>query len=125
MKNASHGKAPRDNENSNNENFIVSQRPVLYVSGEESEQQIKLRAQRISKDKNSNLLLLSATDTDAILEVIRDVKPTLVIIDSIQTIESGNLEGLAGSVGQVRYGAFSFIKMAKLLNIPVIIICHF
>ena len=124
VKNASHGKAPRDNENSNNENFIVSQRPVLYVSGEESEQQIKLRAQRISKDKNSNLLLLSATDTDAILEVIRDVKPTLVIIDSIQTIESGNLEGLAGSVGQVRYGAFSFIKMAKLLNIPVIIIGH-
>ncbi|MCL4387415.1 DNA repair protein RadA [Patescibacteria group bacterium] len=97
---------------------------VLYISGEESEQQIKLRAQRINKDKNSNLLLLSATDTDAILEVIREVKPTLVVIDSIQTIESENLEGLAGSVGQVRYGAFSFIKLAKLLNIPVIIIGH-
>ena len=98
---------------------------VLYISGEESEQQIKLRAQRISKnDKNNSLLLLSLTNTDEAVNVIQETKPALVIIDSIQTMESENLTGLSGSVGQVRYAALQFIRVAKTLNIPVILVGH-
>lgn len=106
-------------------NFVSSSRPVLYISGEESEQQIKLRAQRISKnDKNNSLLLLSLTNTDEAVNAIRETKPSLVIVDSIQTMESENLTGLSGSVGQVRYGALQFIRVAKTLNIPVILVGH-
>ena len=102
-----------------------SKSPVLYISGEESEQQIKLRAQRISKnDKNNSLLLLSLTNTDEAVNVIQETKPSLVIVDSIQTMESENLTGLSGSVGQVRYAALQFIRAAKTLNIPVILVGH-
>ncbi len=102
-----------------------SKNPVLYISGEESEQQIKLRAQRISKnDKNNSLLLLSLTNTDEAVNVIQETKPSLVIVDSIQTMESENLTGLSGSVGQVRYAALQFIRAAKTLNIPVILVGH-
>lgn len=98
---------------------------VLYISGEESEQQIKLRAQRISKnDKNSSLLLLSLTNTEEAVNAIQEAKPALVIVDSIQTMESENLTGLSGSVGQVRYAALQFIRIAKTLNIPVILVGH-
>jgi len=97
---------------------------VLYVSGEESEQQIKLRANRLDNTKNNNLLLISINNTDAIVDVIANIKPKLVVIDSIQTMESGNLTGLSGSVGQVRYAAGEFIKLAKSLNIPIIIVGH-
>ncbi len=98
---------------------------VLYVSGEESEDQIKLRALRLSKALNhDNFLMLSVSNTDAIVEVIENIKPVFVIIDSIQTMESENLSGLSGSVGQVRYAALQFIKLAKSLNIPVVIVGH-
>ena len=98
---------------------------VLYVSGEESEEQIKLRAERIKTTKaKSDLLLVSGTNTDLIAEVIQKTNPSLVIIDSIQTMESENVSGLSGSVGQVRYGAFQFIKLAKTLGIPVIMVGH-
>jgi DNA repair protein RadA/Sms len=104
---------------------VHSMRSVLYISGEESEQQIKLRAQRISKsDKNNSLLLLSLTNTDEAVNAIQETKPSLVIIDSIQTMESENLTGLSGSVGQVRYAALQFIRVAKTLNIPVILVGH-
>lgn len=102
---------------------------VLYVSGEESEQQIKLRALRLrggaaNKKSEEGLLLISLRNTDAIVDVIDKLKPKLVIIDSIQTMESENLTGLSGSVGQVRYSAMEFIKLAKRLNIAVIIVGH-
>ena len=98
---------------------------VLYVSGEESEEQIKLRADRIKNSKNnSSLLLLSNTNTDSVCEIIAKINPTLVIVDSIQTMESENVSGLSGSVGQVRYSASSFIKIAKTLGIPVIMVGH-
>ena len=97
---------------------------VLYISGEESEQQIKLRANRITKSENENLLLLSLTNTDMIVDVISEINPSLVVIDSIQTMESENLTGLSGSVGQVRYSAMEFIKIAKNKNIPIIIVGH-
>ncbi|MDO8460878.1 MAG: DNA repair protein RadA [bacterium] len=98
---------------------------VLYISSEESEEQIKLRSKRIVKDsKTANFFVLSITNSDAIAQVIADTKPKLVIIDSIQTVESENLTGLSGSVGQVRYATSLFIKLAKSLQIPVIIVGH-
>ncbi len=101
---------------------------VLYVSGEESVEQIKMRAERIAaKNKlgtDDNLLLLALTDTDAIVGQIEEIKPDLVIIDSIQTIESQNVAGLSGSVGQVRYSALQFVRCAKQNNIPVILVGH-
>ena len=100
---------------------------ILYVSGEESAEQIKMRAERISKLKkstNDGLLLLSLTDTDAIIAQIESIKPDLVIVDSIQTVESQNVSGLSGSVAQVRYSALQFVRFAKQNNIPVIIVGH-
>jgi DNA repair protein RadA/Sms len=106
---------------------------VLYVSGEESVEQVKMRAMRIAaqlKTKNlklktdENLYLVSMTDTDAIVAQIEEMKPNLVIIDSIQTIESQNVSGLSGSVGQVRYSALQFVRVAKALNIPIVIVGH-
>lgn len=105
-------------------NISKEKNEVLYISGEESEQQIKLRANRLTSNKNNHLLLLSLSNTDAIVNVIDEVKPKLVIIDSIQTMESENLTGLSGSVGQVRYAAMEFIRVAKRLNISVIIVGH-
>jgi len=104
---------------------------VLYISGEESEEQIKLRADRIIPSASSgssktyaNFLLAASTNTDLICEIISKTAPTLVIIDSIQTMESENVSGLSGSVGQVRYAAFQFIKLAKTQNIPVVMVGH-
>lgn len=97
---------------------------VLYISGEESEEQIKLRADRINSKVKSSLLLLSSTNTDLICEIIQKTNPSLVIIDSIQTMESENVAGLCGSVGQVRFAAFQFIKLAKTLKITVVMVGH-
>ncbi|HBB76657.1 MAG: DNA repair protein RadA [Candidatus Levybacteria bacterium RIFOXYA1_FULL_41_10] len=97
---------------------------ILYISGEESEEQVKIRAKRLSSTDPKNLYLISLTDTDAALEVIEKVNPTLVIIDSIQTMQSENLTGLSGSVGQVRFATAEFIKAAKTLGIPIIIVGH-
>jgi len=99
---------------------------VLYISGEESAEQVKLRISRIYKglEDNKNILILSSTDTDMIQGAIEKIKPNLVIIDSIQTMESESMGGLPGSVGQVRYAASQFIKSAKTLNIPIFIVGH-
>ena len=106
-------------------NMSSKKQSVLYISGEESEQQIKLRAVRLTKNlKNDFLFLISLTNTDQIIELIESTKPSLVIIDSIQTMESENLSGLSGSVGQIRYAAGQFIKAAKQLNIPTILVGH-
>lgn len=100
---------------------------ILYVSGEESADQIKMRAERImdkKKKDNENLFLLSITDADMIVTQIEELRPDLVVIDSIQTIESQNVSGLAGSVGQVRYSALQFVRTAKQNNIPIVIVGH-
>lgn len=97
---------------------------VLYISGEESEEQVKIRAQRIQKQKDPNLFLISETNVDKIISIIEKEKPSLVIVDSIQTLSSENLQGLSGSVGQIRYATFQFIKAAKGLGIPVVMIGH-
>lgn len=96
---------------------------TLYVSGEESGQQIKLRAERIGV-QNKNLYLLSATDTNTLFQEAKRVKPNLLIIDSIQTLASSYVDSAAGSVSQVRECAAELQKFAKLTNIPTIIIGH-
>lgn len=96
---------------------------ALYVSGEESMQQIKMRAERVGTP-NELLYLLSATDTAAIFREAQRIKPNLLIIDSIQTLESPYVASSAGSVSQVRECAGELARFAKTSNIPVIIIGH-
>lgn len=96
---------------------------ILYVSGEESAQQVKLRAERIGI-KNNNLYLLTATDTATLFTEVKKVRPQLLIIDSIQTLESPYVESAAGSVSQVRECAAELQRFAKASNIPVCIIGH-
>ncbi len=96
---------------------------TLYVSGEESGQQVKLRAERLG-NKNDNLYLLTATDTSTIFQEVKKTKPELLIIDSIQTLESPYVESAAGSVSQVRECAAELQRFAKMSNIPVCIIGH-
>lgn len=114
----------------------TSGKKVLYISGEESTEQISLRAKRIevrvkgkrervqAKDSEEQLYLVSLTNPDSGVRQMEELKPDLVIVDSIQTMQSGNVAGLSGSVGQVRYAAQHFVRAAKTLNIPVIIVGH-
>ena len=97
---------------------------TLYVSGEESEQQIKLRADRISSNAKDNTWILSETDLDQIFQQAKAIKPELIIIDSIQTLTSKSLESVAGSVGQVRYCAGELLRYAKQTHVPVFLVGH-
>ncbi|MBP9719575.1 MAG: DNA repair protein RadA, partial [Candidatus Levybacteria bacterium] len=121
----------KKNEKSTTNSEPRTMNKVLYISGEESEDQIKLRAERVlgesgkgKGESDNNLLILSTSDTDAIAQVIATVKPSLVIIDSIQTMQTSQIDSFAGSVGQIRYAAASFIKLAKSLGIPTIMVGH-
>lgn len=96
---------------------------VLYASGEESAEQIEMRAQRL-KVKTDQLRFLSEMNVDNIIATIKDYKPGLVIIDSIQTVLSSDLSSVAGSITQVREAAYKLIEVAKSYNIPVIIVGH-
>lgn len=96
---------------------------VLYISGEESARQIKMRAERIGLH-NPDLLLLTATDTQTIFQEIKKEKPHWVIVDSIQTMGSPYIESAPGSVGQVRECAAEFQRFAKESHTPVCIIGH-
>ncbi len=96
---------------------------TLYVSGEESEQQIKLRADRLNL-QNENLYLLTETSTQTIFQEIKKLKPQLVIIDSIQTLHTTLIDSSPGSVSQVRECAAEFQRFAKETNTPVFIIGH-
>jgi len=96
---------------------------TLYVSGEESAKQIKLRAQRLGGD-DSNCNVLSETLLENIIEQAKKIDPELLIIDSIQTIYSETVESSAGSVSQVRECASSLLRYAKESNTPVILIGH-
>lgn len=96
---------------------------VLYVSGEESQEQIKMRSKRLVSGRG-DILVLSSTETKTVLETIASVKPSLVVIDSIQTMESEDVGGLSGSIPQVRFAALQLIKVAKALNIPIILVGH-
>ena len=97
--------------------------PVLYVSGEESPQQIKMRAGRLGI-AGPRLFVLSETNLSAVLEQVDALKPTLVIIDSIQTVYVDELESAAGSVGQLRECTVRLMHAAKGSGIPIFLIGH-
>lgn len=97
---------------------------VLYVSGEESEQQIKMRAERLSASKNESCYVLTETNTKNIFAGIEELQPSLVIIDSIQTLYSSLLDSTAGSIAQVRQCAGELMKFAKETNTPVFLVGH-
>lgn len=96
---------------------------VLYVSGEESQQQIKLRASRM-KETNSNCFILSETNTQNIFTQLERLEPNLLIIDSIQTLHTQFLESNAGSVSQISACAAELIQFAKETHTPVILVGH-
>ena len=103
--------------------LALQDKKILYVSGEESEEQISLRAKRL-KGANSQCYILAETELESILTHSENLKPGLVIIDSIQTISTGMLESSAGSVTQVRECAAQLLKYSKLTGIPVFLIGH-
>jgi DNA repair protein RadA/Sms len=96
---------------------------VLYVSGEESIRQIRLRSKRL-KTVSSNLLVVSEVEVEAILAMIENGKPTVVVIDSIQTMFNGDLTSAPGSVSQVRESAVRMMLMAKKSGIPTLLVGH-
>jgi DNA repair protein RadA/Sms len=97
--------------------------PVLYISGEESEQQIKMRADRLNL-KNDNFYLLTETSTQIIFQEIKKLRPQLVIVDSIQTLHTSYIDSSPGSVSQIRECAAEFQRFAKETNTPVFLIGH-
>ena len=96
---------------------------ILYVSGEESAAQIKIRAERLGV-KTDNLYLISETDVETILQSITDTKPDIVIIDSIQTMHIEAISSASGSVPQVRETTNALMKLAKSMNISMFIVGH-
>ena len=96
---------------------------TLYVSGEESQKQIKLRAQRISSD-NNNCYVLTETNTQQIFKQIELLEPDVLVIDSIQTLQSDFLEASAGSISQIKQSTTELMKFAKETSTPVILIGH-
>lgn len=101
----------------------IKTRRILYVSGEESASQIKMRADRIGRE-GADLYIACDTSLENILNNIEEVDPGLVIVDSIQTIASDELESAAGSVSQVRECSARLLKYAKSSGVPVILIGH-
>lgn len=96
---------------------------ILYISGEESEQQIKMRADRLNIS-NENFYLLTETSTQIIFQEIKKLKPDLVIIDSIQTLQTPYIDSSPGSISQIRECASEFQRFAKETNTPVFLIGH-
>ncbi len=96
---------------------------VLYITGEESEQQIKMRANRIGSS-NEDCYILAETQTQNIFQHIENIQPQLVIIDSIQTLHTEIIDSSAGSISQIRECAAEFQKYSKVTNTPVVLIGH-
>lgn len=106
----------------------LKEKTVLYISGEESEQQIKMRAARLQKnaspDWGENFYLLTETSTRIIFQEIKKLKPHLVIVDSIQTLQTAYLDSSPGSIAQIRECAAEFQRFAKETGTPVFLIGH-
>lgn len=103
--------------------LTLSNKKVLYVSGEESDQQIKMRAERMDA-KSDNCFILTETHTQSIFRQIEEFQPEILVIDSIQTMQSTYIESGAGSVSQVRECTAEFMKYAKEMGVPVFLIGH-
>jgi DNA repair protein RadA/Sms len=101
----------------------IKSKKILYVSGEESASQIKMRADRIGKGSD-NVYIVCETSLESIFEHINDVQPDILIIDSIQTIASDAIESSAGSISQVRECAAQLLQYAKSTTTPVMLIGH-
>lgn len=101
----------------------IRARRILYISGEESASQLKLRADRLGK-VSDNTFILCETNLDSIFEQIEAIKPQLIVVDSIQTIFSPDIESAAGSVSQVRECAAALLRYAKESDVPVILVGH-
>jgi DNA repair protein RadA/Sms len=103
---------------------------ILYVSGEESVHQLKMRADRLSirfgtkQNNDENVLILCETSLENIFEHIKDVKPDILIVDSIQTVATSDVESSPGSITQVRECAAALLRFAKTSGVPVILIGH-
>ena len=102
---------------------VAGNPPVLYISGEESASQVKLRASRINAI-NDHLLLANTGDLDTVIDVIASYQPTLAIVDSAQTIVAQGVEGITGGSTQVREVASALIDIAKANNIPILLVGH-
>jgi len=105
---------------------MAATKRVLYVSGEESERQIKMRAVRLNNNGTlpSNLLLVTETNLEIIFNHVHEVKPDLLIVDSIQTVYLSNMDSSAGSVSQVRESSSQLRELAKTSGISVFVIGH-
>ena len=102
---------------------ISINKKVLYVSGEESQQQIKIRADRISNDQ-TECYILTETNLELILKSIENILPEIIVVDSIQTIQTDNIDNSQGSTPQIKECTSTLIKVAKQTGIPIIIIGH-
>ena len=103
--------------------FLGENHSVLYVSGEESARQLKLRAARLGVD-SENLYILTATDAEAVAETIASSAPDIAIIDSVQTMSISRISSSPGSLTQVRECSNLFMHTAKKQEIPIIIVGH-
>ena len=103
--------------------LAIKSRTILYVSGEESATQLKLRADRIGRGSD-NVFIVCETSLETIFDHIEAVQPSILVVDSIQTIASDTLDSAPGSVGQVRECAARLLKYAKEQNVPVLLIGH-
>ena len=97
---------------------------VLYVSGEESEEQIKMRADRVCPGFNDNLYILAETNMENIEQICEQLSPKFLIVDSIQTMYTSELDSAPGSVSQVRACGNNLMRIGKMNNIPVFIVAH-
>lgn len=105
-------------------NIALSGKRVLYVSGEESEIQLKMRADRICKKLSDNFMVISETNMENISECANAMKAEFVIVDSIQTTYSSALDAAPGSVSQVRTCGNELMRLGKSFNIPIFIVAH-
>ncbi|MGL4483408.1 MAG: DNA repair protein RadA, partial [Anaerovoracaceae bacterium] len=105
-------------------NIAGSEGIVLYVSGEESEEQIRMRADRICNGIDDNLFILSETNIENIAAVTDTLKPKFIIIDSVQTMYSSEIDSAPGSVSQVRACGNELMRIGKVSNIPILIVAH-
>lgn len=103
--------------------LLMNSLRVLYVSGEESEQQIKMRADRLNI-RHDEFFLLTETSTQVIFKELKKIRPQMLIVDSIQTLQSGHIDSSPGSISQIRECAAELQRFAKESGIPVFIIGH-
>ena len=97
--------------------------PVLYITGEESASQVRLRAERIGA-MNPHLLLAAESDVSRIIGHVKQVRPSLLVIDSVQTVADSGVEGAAGGVAQVRACSAAFVTLAKENSLPILLVGH-